>query len=45
MHSSKGKIIGPNDLFIADIVKASNGTLMTNNTEEFKRVYDLQILD
>jgi len=37
MHPSKEKIIGPNDLFIADIVKANNGTLVTNNTKEFKK--------
>jgi len=41
----RGEIIGPNDLFIAAIVKANKGTLVTNNTKEFKRVSDLQIVD
>lgn len=39
------KIIGPNDLIIAAIVLARNGTLITHNTKEFKRVKNLKIED
>jgi tRNA(fMet)-specific endonuclease VapC len=39
----KGIIIGPNDLFIAAIVKHKNGILVTNNTNEFKRIKGLLI--
>ncbi|MEE9429406.1 MAG: type II toxin-antitoxin system VapC family toxin [Melioribacteraceae bacterium] len=39
----KGKIIGPNDLLIAAIVLANNGTLVTNNISEFKRVPNLKV--
>ncbi len=39
----KGKIIGPNDLLIASIVYFCNGILITNNTEEFKRVDNLKL--
>ena len=38
-----GQIIGPNDLLIAAIVKFHEGILITNNTEEFKRVKGLQL--
>ena len=38
-----GKIIGPNDLIIASMVLAHQGTLITNNTEEFKSVKNLKI--
>ena len=41
----KGTPIGANDYFIAAIVKARNGVLVTNNTREFSRVYDLAIED
>ena len=41
----RGKIIGPNDLIIAAIVKANDGILITNNTKEFERVRDLKIED
>ncbi len=37
----KGNVIGPNDLIIAATVIANNGTLITNNENEFKRVRDL----
>jgi tRNA(fMet)-specific endonuclease VapC len=37
----KGIVIGPNDLFIAAIVKHKNGILVTNNTNEFKRIKGL----
>ena len=39
----KGTIIGPNDLFIASIVKYHNGVLITNNIKEFERVKGLKI--
>ena len=38
-----GKIIGPNDLLIASIVKANGGVLISNNMKEFKRVEGLQL--
>ncbi len=38
-----GKIIGPNDLLIASIVKAGNGILVTNNEKEFKNIKNLKI--
>jgi tRNA(fMet)-specific endonuclease VapC len=38
-----GQTIGPNDLLIAAIVKFNEGILITNNTDEFKRVKGLQI--
>ena len=38
-----GQTIGPNDLLIASIVKFHEGILITNNTEEFKRVKGLQL--
>lgn len=38
-----GNIIGPNDLLIASTVISKNGTLVTNNVKEFKRVKDLKI--
>lgn len=41
----KGQIIGPNDILIAAIVKANNGTLVTHNTKEFSRVEGLRLLD
>lgn len=39
----KGNIIGPNDLVIASTVLAHDGTLVTNNIKEFKRVKTLKI--
>ncbi|GHT85699.1 nucleic acid-binding protein [Spirochaetia bacterium] len=38
-------IIGSNDLFIASIVLAHDGILVTHNTDEFKRVSGLKIED
>ncbi|MDR1148352.1 MAG: type II toxin-antitoxin system VapC family toxin [Spirochaetaceae bacterium] len=38
-----GNIIGANDLFIASIVLAYNGILVTNNTNEFERIKGLKI--
>ena len=38
-----GKIIGPDDVLIASIVQFHGGILVTNNTEEFKRVKGLMI--
>jgi tRNA(fMet)-specific endonuclease VapC len=40
-----GKIIGANDLYIASIALAHNGTLVTHNTNEFKRINELTIED
>ncbi len=39
----KGTPIGPNDLIIASIVKASDGTIVTNNEAEFRRVKGLKV--
>lgn len=40
---STGNIIGPNDMLIAAIVVANNGTLITRNTAEFSRIKSLKI--
>ncbi len=40
---SVGTNIGPNDLFIASIVKFHEGVLVTNNVREFERIDGLQI--
>jgi len=40
---STGNVIGPNDLFIAAIVKFYEGILVTANTSEFKRIPGLEI--
>ena len=39
----EGRIIGPNDLIIASTVMANNGTLITNNEKEFRRVNHLRV--
>ena len=41
----QGRLIGPNDLLIASIALAHGATLITHNTEEFKRVPDLALED
>ena len=41
----QGKVIGPNDLIIAAIVKSEGGTLVTHNINEFSRVKGLKIED
>ena len=41
----QGKLIGPNDLLIASIALANNVTLVTHNTDEFKRVPELKLED
>jgi tRNA(fMet)-specific endonuclease VapC len=41
----KGTIIGGNDLFIAAIVLAHKGILITHNTDEFRRVVGLKLED
>jgi len=41
----KGMVIGPNDLMIASIVLANNGTLVTNNIKEFKRIGKLKVVN
>ena len=38
-----GNMIEPNDLLIASIVIANNGTLVTNNLKEFRRVPNLKV--
>lgn len=43
--TEKGTLVGPNDLCIAAIVLANNGTLITHNTKEFSRIEDLRIED
>lgn len=43
--SSRGSLIGPNDLMIASIAKTNNLILVTHNTNEFKRVSGLMIED
>jgi len=40
-----GSVIGPNDLKIAAICRASGLTMVTSNTAEFSRVPNLQIED
>lgn len=40
---SVGITIGPNDLFIASIVKFHEGVLVTNNVKEFERIDGLRI--
>jgi tRNA(fMet)-specific endonuclease VapC len=40
---SRGTMIGANDLFIAAHARSLELTLVTNNTEEFGRVQDLNI--
>jgi tRNA(fMet)-specific endonuclease VapC len=39
----EGKIIGPNDLLIASIVKFHDGILVTNNTKELERIKGLKL--
>lgn len=41
----KGTPIGPNDLLIAAIARASSLTLVTHNTAEFSRVVGLKLAD
>ncbi len=40
---TKGKPIGPNDLWIAAHARSINATLVTNNVREFKRVPKLRV--
>jgi|AntRauTorckE6833_2_1112554.scaffolds.fasta_scaffold64284_2 tRNA(fMet)-specific endonuclease VapC len=42
---STGKIVGPNDMLIAAIVVANNGTLVTRNTAEFSRINSLKLAE
>jgi len=42
---STGKVVGPNDLLIAAIVVANNGTLVTRNTAEFSRIKSLKLAE
>jgi len=39
----RGELIGPNDLLIAATALAHDVTLVTHNTDEFKRVPDLSL--
>ncbi len=41
----RGDPVGPLDLLIASIVKAHNGTLVTRNTREFRRVAGLSLTE
>lgn len=45
MLEKQGKLIGPHDLLIASIALAHGVTLITHNTDEFKRVPDLTLED
>ena len=40
---SRGKTIGPNDILIAAIVRFHDGILVTNNSDEFKRIAGLKV--
>jgi tRNA(fMet)-specific endonuclease VapC len=40
-----GLIIGPYDMLIAATALSQNGTLVTHNTAEFKRVKNLELVD
>lgn len=40
-----GEIVGPNDLFIAAIVKHNSGILVSHNTEEFRKIKGLNLED
>lgn len=40
-----GQLIGSNDLLIASITRAHSMTLVTHNTQEFKRIAGLQLED
>lgn len=42
---SKGHIVRPNDLLIASITVANNGTLVTRNTEEFSKIPQLKLAE
>lgn len=41
----QGRTIGPNDLLIAAICRANDTTLVTSNTDEFRRVGGLRLED
>ena len=41
----KGKVIGWNDMLIAATVIANDGILVTNNTDEFSRINNLNLED
>jgi tRNA(fMet)-specific endonuclease VapC len=41
----RGELIGPNDLLIASIALAYAVTLVTHNTDEFRRVPGLELED
>lgn len=41
----KGQPIGPMDVLIAATARANNATLVTHNTNEFKRVSGLDVVD
>lgn len=38
-------VVGPNNLLIATIVMANNGTLATRNTKEFSRIPGLKLAE
>ncbi len=39
-----GTPIGPNDLIVAATVMSRNGTLVTHNVEEFRRVAEIEVV-
>lgn len=45
VSESQGKSIGPNDLLIATITVANNGTLATRNTREFSVIPKLKLTE
>jgi len=42
-NGKTGKIVGPNELLIASIVRFYNGILVTNNEQEFYQIEGLRI--
>ena len=43
--AKRGNIIGPNDLILAATVLANNGSLVTKNQGEFRRLESLSLLN
>lgn len=41
----KGEPVGPNDLLVAATILAEQGTLVTHNVREFRRIKDLVVED
>lgn len=43
--TARGRLIGPNDMFIAALARAHNAVLVTRNTREFSRISGLRLDD